>query len=108
MSRAKAVLSALRPWAGLVIGLLAFAFVHQFGSAGVFDDCRTNGSGPNWIVAALGIVVCALAGVASWRTAGPGEAQRMIAIISASTAALFVFGILLALAASILLPPCFQ
>jgi CHASE2 domain-containing sensor protein len=108
MSRAKIVFSALMPWSGLVVGLPAFAFVHQFGSAGTFNDCSATGNGPDWIVAVIGIVVCALSGLASWRTASQGEVRKIIALLSASSAVLFVFGILLALIASLMFPPCFQ
>ena len=108
MSRRSAILSALMPWTGLLVGLPAFAFVHQFGSAGMFNDCSAVGSGPDWIVAIIGLVLCVFAGVASWRSASEGEVRRVIAIISAGSAALFVFGILLALVASLMLPPCFQ
>jgi len=102
--------SRFAPWAGLVIGLMAVAIVHQFGSDGVFDDCRANSPGPVLIVAAIGLLICALSGIASWRSAraGSDEVRRVVGLVSVGSAALFGFAILLAMIATITLPPCFQ
>lgn len=110
MSRLKLALESLRPWAGLVVGLLAFAFVHQFGSDGTFNDCRAVGGLPSLAISLLGLIVCVLAGIASWSALGGHEenARRVVAIISAGSAALFAFAILLAIIAGIILPPCFS
>jgi len=98
------------PWAGLVVGLLAAGAVHQFGSEGVFNDCGSVGRGPLFIVALVGLLVCAASGWGSWRSMrGSGdEARRVVATISVGSALLFAFSILLAVIAALLLPPCFQ
>ena len=110
MSTAKRFAAALMPWAGLVGGSIASAIVHQFGSEGVFNDCRTVSPWPLLIVAVFGLVASAAAGFASWRAGGSSrqESRRIIATISAGMAALFAFGIVLAMIAALLLPPCFQ
>lgn len=104
------LIEAFMPWAGLVIGLLAVAIVHQFGSDGVFNDCRVVSPGPLLIVAALGLIACVLSGLWSWRSvrSSGSEVRRVVATISAGSAALFVFAIILAMIAALVLPPCFQ
>jgi membrane associated rhomboid family serine protease len=102
--------SRFGPWAGLAIGVLTVAIVHQFGSDGVFDDCRQNAPGPLLIVAAIGLLICLLSGLASWRSSrnDADEARRVVGLVSTGSAALFGFAILLAMIAAIVLPPCFQ
>lgn len=109
MSRGRAILAALAPWAGLVVGLLATIVVHQFGSDGTFDDCATTSPGPLLVVALIGILVCFLSGLASWRSGrgSESEALRVIAVVSAGSAAFFVFAMLLPVIAALVLPPCF-
>jgi membrane associated rhomboid family serine protease len=101
---------AFVPWAGLVVGLISAAVVHQFGSEGTFDHCRTISPGPLLVVAAIGILACVASGLASWRgiRGSDDEARRVVGVISAGMAALFIFAILLAMIASLVLPPCFQ
>ena len=110
MKRMRALVDAFRPWAGLVVGLLALAVVHQFGSDGAFNDCQAVSPGPLLIVAFVGLLVCLGSGFASWRSArgSDSEARRVIATVSVGSAALFVFAILLAAIAALVLPPCFQ
>jgi len=101
---------ALAPWAGLLVGLTAFAVVHQYGSDATFDDCGTVSPGPLLIVAFIGLVACAASGFASWRAlrSSGSEVRRVVAVTSVGMAALFVFAILLAMIAALVLPPCFQ
>jgi hypothetical protein len=98
----------LVPWAGLVIGLVAAGFVHQFGAQGMFNDCRTVSPGPLLIVSLVGLLASIGAGVAS---IGPARsetgARRVVAVISVGMAALFVFAIVLPMIAALILPPCF-
>ena len=110
MKTARAYVDAFMPWAGLVVGLIAVGLVHQFGSEGMFNDCRAVGSGPLFVVAALGLLACAASAWLSWRsTRGSSvEAHRLVATISVGSALLFIFSILLALVAALILPPCFQ
>jgi hypothetical protein len=97
------------PWAGLVIGLIAAGFVHQFGSEGTFDHCETLAPAPAVIVAILGLVVTLAAGVLSWRSGRTSDgARRVISTVSAGMALLFAFSIILPLIAASLIPSCFQ
>lgn len=100
---------AFMPWTGLVIGVLAVAFVHQFGSDSSFDHCRSAAPVPILIVAMLGLAACGLAGLFSWRSIRGEEeiARRVIATISVGCAAVFGLAILLPMIASLVLPPCF-
>jgi len=103
-------LSRFAPWAGLAIGVLAVAIVHQFGSDSVFDDCRRNSPAPVLAVASVGLLICLLSGFASWRSIrdDPEEPRRLIGMMSAGSAAFFSFAIILAMIAAVALPPCFQ
>ena len=109
MKRLQQSVEAFRPWAGLVVGVIAVGVVHQFGSDGVFDDCQTVGRGPLFIVALLGLLACAASAVASWRSMRGSsiESHRVVATISVGSAILFIFAILLAVIAALVLPPCF-
>ena len=62
MNRLRRFLAAFAPWAGLVIGVLALAVVHQFGSDSTFNDCRGTSPGPLLIVAVLGLT-CVLTAI---------------------------------------------
>ena len=110
MKRARPIVDLLAPWAGLVIGLIAFSVVHQYGSDGVFDDCQTVSPGRVLIVAVIGALACIASAFASWRTmrGAVSDARRVVAVISMGMAALFVFAIFLAIIATLVLPPCFQ
>jgi len=100
---------AFMPWAGLAVGVVAVAFVHQFGSDSSFDDCGTSAPVPLLAAAAIGLVACVLAGAASWRSIkGETEiARRVIATISIGCAAVFGLAIILPMIAALMLPPCF-
>jgi hypothetical protein len=101
---------AFMPWAGLVVGVVAAGFVHQFGSDSTFDKCGAVAPWPVLVVAALGLVACAVAGMASWRSLRGKDdlPRRVVAIISVGCAALFGLAILLPMIAALVLPPCFQ
>ena len=110
MKSTRRYLDAFMPWAGLVIGLVSVSFVHQFGSEGAFNDCQVNAPVPLLLVALLGIATCGVSGLLSWRSVrrSTSESRRVIGVISAGLASLFVFAILLAMIAALVLPPCFQ
>lgn len=111
MSRAARFREQFMPWAGLVVGLAATAFAHQFGSQGMFNDCAVNGPVPLLIVALLSVAVTIAAALASWRIAAnrsQGPTRRLVGLVSVGTAALLVFVMLLPMIASLLLPRCFQ
>lgn len=100
---------AFMPWAGLVVSLIAVAFVHQFGSDNSFDHCWAAAPLPILIVATIGLAACAIAGLVSWRSLrGEDEiARRVIAAVSVGCAALFGLAIILPMIATVMLPPCF-
>lgn len=52
------VASLFRPWAGLIIGVLAAAFAHQFGADGSFNDCQRFVPVPILFIAALCVAAC--------------------------------------------------
>lgn len=110
MKNGRSFAVAFAPWAGLAVGLIAAAFVHQFGSDSTFDHCGTASPGPLLIVAAVGLLACLLSGLASWRgiQGSANEARRVVAMVSIGMAALFAFAILLPMIAAITLPACFQ
>ncbi|WP_223276510.1 hypothetical protein [Sphingomonas daechungensis] len=97
------------PWAGLVVGIIAVAAVHQFGSDGTFDKCATIAPGPLLIAGALGLVACSISGLASWRSLrlSKDHPRQVVATISVGCAALFALAILYPMIASLILPPCF-
>jgi len=102
---------SLMPWAGLAVGIVAAAVVHQFGSQGTFDHCRPISPVPLLLVALLGMAVTIFAALASWRVVhheGETPARKLVAIVSVGAAALFVFSMILPMIAALVLPPCFQ
>ena len=109
MKRDSTLATAFQPWAGLVVGVLSVAIVHQFGSDGTFDKCAAIAPVPLLAVAAVGLLACAISALLSWRSL-KGEAdlsRRVVAIISVGCAALFGLAILFPMIAALLLPPCF-
>ena len=110
MSRARQFAELFAPWTGLVVGLIALILVHQYGSDATFDDCTAASSGPLLVVGLFGLLLCGVSGIVSRRSAkdSANEVRRLVATISMGAAALFAFAIVLAMAASLLLPPCFQ
>ena len=101
---------AFQPWAGLVVGVVAVAFVHQFGSDGTFDKCAAIAPAPVLVVATIGLLACAISGLVSWHSLS-GEAdpsRRVVASISVGCASLFGLAIIFAMIAVLILPPCFQ
>jgi len=110
VKRDSSLKDAFTPWAGLAVGVVAAGFVHQFGSESAFDKCGVAAPGPIPLVAAAGFLICAVAGMVSWRSLR-GErdlARRVVAIISVGCAAVFALAILLPMIAALVLPPCFQ
>ena len=104
-------LEQFRPWAGLVVGILATAFVHQFGSDSVFDHCAAASPAPVLVVGLLGIAVTIAAALISWRAAKGGDEQEswaLMGFVSVGIAALFVMAMLLPMIAALVLPRCFQ
>ncbi|MGN6155522.1 MAG: hypothetical protein ACTHN4_07285 [Sphingomicrobium sp.] len=101
----------LLPWAGLAVGIVAAALVHQFGSEGTFNSCKPVSPIPLILVALVGMAVTIAAGIASSRVLrGEGEtpARKLVATISIGSAALFVFSMIFPVVAALVIPPCFQ
>ena len=109
MKDTRTIFEALVPWAGLVIGVVAAAFVHQFGSDGTFDHCETLAPIPIIVVAVVGLLATLGSGLISWRSVrSADQTRRVVAIISVGMALFFAFAILLPIIAAALIPPCFQ
>ncbi|HWI75693.1 MAG TPA: hypothetical protein VNS53_01255 [Sphingomicrobium sp.] len=111
MKRRSELADLFVPWAGLAVGIVAAAIVHQFGSEGVFNHCKPISPIPLIVVALIGIAVTVMAGLASWRVIRGEEetpARKVVAVVSVGSAALFVFSMILPIIASLVLPPCFQ
>lgn len=99
------------PWAGLALGTLGYFIAHQLGSDWAFFDCKVGN--PLGVIAGTIIALALIGGGAlgSWRVFdGSGErtARRMIAAVSLMAAALFTIGVLLPLAATVIIPRCWQ
>jgi hypothetical protein len=98
------------PWAGLLVGLVGAAIVHQVGSEGAFDDCARASPGLVLVLGVLGISMTFAAAWASWtvvRNASEGRSRRLVGTISICTATLFVMAMLLPMTAWLVLPACF-
>lgn len=110
MKSARGLAMAFAPWAGLAIGLIAVALVHQYGSDSAFDHCGSASPGPILVVAVVGLLACILSGLASWRGmhGSANETRRVVGVVSIGMAALFAFAISLPMIAAITLPACFQ
>jgi hypothetical protein len=99
------------PWAGLVIGVLALAIAHQFGSDGSFDHCEVIVPVPLLIVSVLAIVATIGGAFASWtvyRKDAETQARKVIAAISMGSSAFFIVAMILPAIAATVIPPCFQ
>jgi len=109
MKRSARAFEALTPWAGLVVGLIAAGFVHQFGSDSTFDHCEVMAPVPLILVAVGGLLATLVSGLVSWQSIRTSDgARRTISIISVGMAALFAFAIILPVIAAMLIPRCFQ
>ena len=109
MKRFARIFEALTPWAGLIVGLIAAGFVHQFGSDSTFDHCEVMAPVPVIIVAVGGLLATLGSGLVSWQSTRTSDgARRTISIISVGMAALFAFAIILPVIAAMVIPRCFQ
>ena len=107
MSRTARIRDQFAPWAGLVVGIVAGAFAHQFGSETVFDHCATANPLPLFIVLLLCTAATAAAGLLSWQIGArrsEGPTRRVVAFVSAGISALIIFGILFVVIAALMLP----
>ena len=107
--------SPYAPWAGLFVGAVAWFTHHQAGSNFTYWDCRASGG---WLTVGLGLVallVTAGAGFVSWRACEtPPDSQdgsntrNFGGWVSAGSAALFAFAILLQMLTGLIVPGCFR
>ena len=105
------VASLFRPWAGLIIGVLAAAFAHQFGADGSFNDCQRLVPVPILFIAALCVAACLIGAWASLPVLRRGDeqtAQRVVSAISVGFALLAAVAILLPMVGAMILPACFE
>ena len=94
-----------------MIGITAVGIGHQFGADGTFDHCAAIAPGPLLIVAFAAVIAAGLSAIASaavLRDEDSGMTRRLAAFISIGMAGLGIFSLLLPIAASLILPPCFQ
>ena len=111
MSGPRTIGEAFAPWAGLVVGIIAWATAHQFGADGMFDDCAAFAPGPLLAVAVVAIIATAISGFLSWgafKRQGPRQALRVVAVVSVGLAALFCLAIIYPILATLIIPPCFM
>ena len=100
-----------QPWAGMVAGVLAAAFAHQFGSDATFDNCQRFAPLPLLLVAALCLVAALAGAVVSLgvlRRAPAQSSDKVVAVISVGFALLAGLAIILPMIGALILPPCFQ
>jgi hypothetical protein len=92
-----------------VVGILAAGIVHQFGSDSLFNNCRAIPPVTVFLVALAGLILCAISGLLSWRSARSDlGTRRVVAIVSVGSSALFALAIALPVIAAMLIPQCFQ
>jgi hypothetical protein len=99
------------PWAGLLIGVIALAIAHQFGSDGTFDHCGSISPGPLLVVSLLAIASTLGGALVSWsvfRKDAETQARKVIAVISMGSSALFILAMIFPVIAALVIPPCFQ
>jgi hypothetical protein len=99
------------PWTGLVVGVIALAVAHQFGSDGTFDNCQTMSPVPLTIVSLLAIATTLAGAFASWtvyRKNTEVPARKVVAAISMGSSAFFILAMVFPIIAALMIPSCFQ
>ena len=98
----------LRPWAGLIAGMLGAGGQHQLVSDGMHFDCRFGEN--DLLVGIVALLLIALGAWISWRALrahpAPGSARRFVAQMSLMAAALFALMVLWQTMAGFILPAC--
>lgn len=96
----------LAPWAGFVAGPLCWA-LHQQGLSGMLHfNCHLGSPVKGLVSFVVFAIVLVASGIVSWRARGDAQLTRFIAGLSALSAALFLFAIVLQTAATLILPGC--
>ena len=106
---ARTIRDDFMPWAGLALGTVGYFMVHQVGSDSTFQDCRV-GSPLIVILASLaGLVIVGVGALGSFRVfraRDEAPSRRLVAVVSVLACCLFAIAILLAVAASLIIPRC--
>lgn len=103
--------AAYAPWAGLFLGALAWFLHHQLVSNVTYWECSRGGP---WLTGGLGLVfalIAGLGGVVSWRARAAPDGPRsgpFAVWVSAGSAAIFAFAILLQALSGFIIPGCFR
>jgi hypothetical protein len=103
-------LESLRPWSGLLLGVIGWFVDHQWGANLAFFDCaRTGPLFSTALAIGCGLVV-AVGGALSWtspgRSSGAEQNRQFAAWVGAGAAAIFLLAILLQTLAGYILPAC--
>ena len=86
------------PWSGIVGGFVGIAVGHQWGSAGLFNDCARYSSAGMARVLGLGLLCIGIGAMGSIEVAYRSHEtpeRRFIALVSLGCAALFAVAMLL-------------
>ena len=98
----------LKPWAGLIAGMIAAGGQHQLVSDALHFDCRFGEA--NMLVGAVALALIAIGAWISWRALRahpePESSRRFVAQVSLMAAALFALMVLWQTMASLILPAC--
>lgn len=111
MKRSKELADLTMPWAGLIIGVIALAVAHQFGSDGSFDHCGAISPVPLLIVSVSAIVATlwgASVSLKIFQQDTETPVRKVIAAISMGSSAFFVLAMIFPIVAALVIPPCFQ
>lgn len=102
---------ALRPWAGLFLGAIAWFVHHQVGSDMIYHDCRRGGPLLTAGVGAACGLVTVIGGVISWRArreaVGLPGARAFAGSVGAAVAAIFLLTILFQSLIGFIAPTCY-
>jgi hypothetical protein len=105
--------SRISPWAGWLLGPLAWAFHHQAGSDLAFGMVRCSAGGAPQT--GLGVVCAVIAALGVWMswTSKSGalrssefNVRMFVALVGAMGSATFLLAILFQICASLIVPPC--
>ena len=101
-------LGAGAAWIGVIVPPITWILYQQGIGELVYVACRSGGVPIGPLVGALCAIVCVLAGWTSWAQRGSAttHAQRFLGRVGAGLALLFTLGILVVMAATIVIPPC--
>jgi len=101
-------LAELKPWAGLIAGMLAAGGQHQLVSNALHFDCGFADHG--LLTGVLALLLIAVGGGVSWRALrahpDPASSRRLVAQMSLMAAALFALMVIWQTMGTLMLPRC--